>query len=84
MNPRTEALAFRIWAFASASNWDCSIHDIATALGETPQRIASVCSKKKWGSRLRSSGPFYLDTKANTEEGWGSNDVLIRGEEIVN
>jgi len=83
MNIRTEALAFRIWAFANPKDWDCTIHDIAAELEETPQRIASVCSRKLWIGRLRSSGPFYLDTKVNMEEGWGSDDLLIGEEELV-
>ena len=83
MTPRTEALAFRIWAFAKPKEWDCNIHEIAAFLEETPQRISAVCMRKGWTNRLRSSGPFYLDTKINTEEDWSSEDQLIGEEEVV-
>lgn len=83
MNIRTEALAYRIWGFANPKQWDCTIHDIAEALRETPQRVSAVCSRKLWSSRLRSASPFYLDTKASLEEGWSSEDHLIGEEEVV-
>ena len=85
MTPRTEALAFRIWAFAKPKDWDCTIHDIAAALEETPQRVTAVCSRKHWIGRLRSSGPFYLDNKIDLDAGedWSSGDALIGEEEFV-
>jgi hypothetical protein len=65
MNVKTEAVAFRIWAFANPKAWDCSIYEISDAINEAPQRIAAVCRSKNWNSRLRASGPFYLDTKSD-------------------
>jgi hypothetical protein len=65
MNVKTEALAFRIWAFAKPKAWDCTVHEISEVVGETPQRIAAICRTKGWNTRLRSSGPFYLDTPHN-------------------
>lgn len=53
MNPRTEALAYRIWAYARPLGWDCTAHDIADALGEPWQRVSRVCAVKGWGNRLR-------------------------------
>lgn len=67
MNIKTEAMAFRIWAFAKPRAWDCSIHEISDAVGETPQRISAICRTKGWNARLRSSGPFYLDTTYNSD-----------------
>jgi hypothetical protein len=80
MNVRTEALAFRIWAFAEPKDWDCSIRDIAEYLKETPQRIAAVCRGKSWVARLRSSGPYYLDTKITNGDDF---DVMKMGEKRV-
>ena len=83
MSVKTEALAFRIWAFANPKDWDCTIQEISEAVGETPQRIAGVCRVKSWNQRLRSSGPDYRDTKFDTGEAWSSDDPLIGEEEIV-
>lgn len=83
MNTKTEALAFRIWAFAHPKDWDCTVQEIADAVGETPQRTAGVCRVKNWTGRLRSSGPEYHSAKFDTGETWGSNDPLIGEEAIV-
>ena len=84
MNVKTEALAFRIWAFAKPKDWDCTIHDAAIAVGESPQRIAGVCRVKGWTGRLRSASPYYLDINLNATDSWTSEDPLIGEEEIVN
>lgn len=83
MNIQTEALAFRIWAFAKPKDWDCSVHDIADVMKESPQRIAGVCRVKGWTERLRSSGPGYRDIKFDMSEAWSSDDTLIGEEAIV-
>jgi hypothetical protein len=84
MNVKTEALAFRIWAFAKPKGWDCTIYDIADFVRETPQRIVGVCRVKGWNGRLRSSSPYYLDTKIDMNETWASSDPLIGEEKVVN
>lgn len=53
VNPKTEALAFRIWAYASPLGWDCTINEIADELGENRQRVNAVCRLKAWSGRLR-------------------------------
>lgn len=53
MNPRTEATAYRIWAFAKDRGWDVTAGEIAEALGITPQAVGHVCRIKGWGTRLR-------------------------------
>jgi hypothetical protein len=83
MNVKTEALAFRIWAFAHPKDWDCTIHEIADVIRESPQRIAAICRVKNWTERLRSSGPAFRDTKYDTNETWNSTDPLIGEEAIV-
>lgn len=55
MSPRTEALAYRIWAYAEPRGWDVSINDIADALDVTVRRCGKVCATKGWTSRLRAS-----------------------------
>jgi len=54
-NPKSEALAFRIWAYAEPLGWDCTVKDIAEELGESWQRVSRVCVLKGWASRLRNA-----------------------------
>lgn len=69
MNVKTEALAFKIWAFANPRAWDCSVNEIAAFLSETPARVGTVCSRKGWINRLRSSKSFFLDVIVKKDEG---------------
>lgn len=55
MKPRSEALAYRIWAVCSKAEWDLSISEVAEALGENVQRVSSIMQKKGWTQRLRVS-----------------------------
>jgi hypothetical protein len=70
MTPRSEALAFRIWAYANPLGWDCSAKDIAEALGETWHRVVKVLQLKGWSHRIRRDsaeygvGSGYLDFDA--------------------
>jgi hypothetical protein len=57
MTHRTEALAFRIWQYANAREWDVSIADVASALGESPHVVRGVVGSRKWGTRLRTTSP---------------------------
>lgn len=61
MNPRTEALAFRIWQHANPLEWNMTYVEVADALGVSEERIRAVCMVKKWNSRFRappSAGNF--------------------------
>ena len=53
MNPRTEALAFRIWQHCEPKGWDCTSQEIAEALDEPRQRVISVMHWKGWSWKLR-------------------------------
>lgn len=60
MSPQSEALAFRIWAYAEPFGWNVTASQIADALGVSYQRIAGICRRKGWLGRLRapmSRGP---------------------------
>lgn len=83
MKPRSEAIAFMIWAYANPLDWDCTVQEIAAHLDQSTKRVAAICRWKGWTSRLRSSGPFHLDKVIHTEEGWSSEDRLIGEEELV-
>ena len=58
MNPKTEALAFRIWQWANEREWDCNVNEIAEALGEPIVRVTTVCSIKGWCGRLRAADSY--------------------------
>ena len=53
MNPKTEALKFRIWQYASPKGWDVTVNDIADALEESPERVRAVCVAAGWMTRIR-------------------------------
>lgn len=55
MNPRTEALAYRIWAFAKAREWNVTTSDLADALDVDRHRVSRVVGVKGWMPRLRST-----------------------------
>ena len=54
VSPRTQALRYRIWAYANPRGWDVTMQDIADALGETREEISSCIAKTpRWGGRGR-------------------------------
>lgn len=54
-NPVVEALAFRIWAYATPLGWNCTILEIAGALDVSAHRVSGTCIAKGWLHRLRNS-----------------------------
>lgn len=62
MNVTTEALAFRIWAYATPREWNCTAGEIGEALGVSGRTIGQICAVKNWNRRLRQtvwdSGPL--------------------------
>lgn len=53
LSAKSEALAFRIWAYASPIGWDCTIHDVAQALGVSARSVGAVALHKRWSERFR-------------------------------
>ena len=53
MTPRSQALAYRIWARAEPVGWDVSIRELAAELNASRQTILAVCRAKGWLTRLR-------------------------------
>ena len=53
MTPRSEAIAFRIWAYATPLGWDCTVNEIAEELGVHVNQVKEICRVKGWRSRLR-------------------------------
>ena len=52
-SPKTEALAFRIWAHCQPLGWDTDVREIADHLGVSFQQVAGICRSKGWSNRLR-------------------------------
>ena len=53
MSPRTEAIAYRIWAFADPRGWDVTVADIAAALDLRNTSVQSICTVRRWHGRMR-------------------------------
>ena len=53
MNPKTETIAYRIWAYCTPLGWNCTVNDIASALGISVGKVASILGHKGWQTRLR-------------------------------
>jgi hypothetical protein len=62
MTPRAQALAYRIWAFAEPKGWDCTVGEIAEALGVGNRAVSHMAEVKGWAIRLRGrkSGLDYV------------------------
>lgn len=56
MAARSEALAYRIWAYCEPREWDCTVREVSDALGVSAKRVASIAHHKGWTERLRVSG----------------------------
>jgi hypothetical protein len=52
-NPRSAALAFRIWRYAEPLGWDCTVAEIADELRESTQTVNNICWRRGWNRKLR-------------------------------
>jgi len=68
LSPRSEALAYRIWAYANPLGWDCTLAELADALGAKFASVRVVVSMKGWSGRLRAEG---VDTSFCRVHGFG-------------
>lgn len=62
MNPRTMALAYRIWGDCKLHGWDRSVAEIAESLGETEARIRRVAQIKDWLRHFRATADGHRST----------------------
>ena len=53
MTPRTQALAYRIWAHCEPIGWNCTHSECAEALGESSRRVAKIAGLRGWQDRFR-------------------------------
>lgn len=57
LSPRSATLAYRIWAIATPRGWDLTLRELADELGESFDRVRSICMHKGWSGRLRVASP---------------------------
>ena len=56
MTPKTMATRYRIWAYASAREWNVTIADIADGLDMNRNTVRTIVNNVPgWGQRLRSA-----------------------------
>jgi hypothetical protein len=53
MTPRAMALAYRIWCYAEPLGWDCTVREIAEALGVGNRAVSHMAEVKGWTNRFR-------------------------------
>ena len=51
--PRTEAIAFRMWAYCEPLGWNCTFGEVAEHLGVNIKSVVSVATMRKWTDRMR-------------------------------
>ncbi len=61
LSPASQALAYRVWGYCKPLGWGQTCADVAQALDETPQRIASIMRAMKWQDRFATLQRFNLD-----------------------
>jgi hypothetical protein len=59
MSPKAEALAYRIYCYANPKGWDCTMGEVADALGVGVRAISHVAEIKDWSTRFRRAGYGY-------------------------
>tara|TARA_R110000737_G_scaffold139488_5_gene170312 strand:- start:3 stop:254 length:252 start_codon:yes stop_codon:yes gene_type:complete len=59
MNPKTEALAFRIWQHCEPLGWDITLADCAKQMGERLGSVRRVVVVKDWGNRFRAKASSW-------------------------
>ena len=76
MNPRIEAIAFRIWQYCKPREWNTTVVEIADALDLPMTTVRNLCTKRGWSNRLR-----VMSSDAATHPGFNYLDSAV--EEIA-
>lgn len=77
LSPATQALAYRIWAHCQPIGWNCSITEIADALGVDWHRVNSTLIRKGWSGRVRVSRRMGKETFGNSIAKFDGADALL-------
>lgn len=52
---RRAARAFRIWQYCRSAEWNCSIPEVAEALGLSVDTVRGLCVARNWTARMRAT-----------------------------
>lgn len=74
LSPKSEALAFRIWAYAEPKGWDVLLADVAKDLNVDVARVRWVVVAKQWNGRFRGLRCFDPEIGANRLRSYDSYD----------
>lgn len=55
---RAEATAFRIWREGKSVDWDCTVLELAEAVGVNPNTVRSICRERGWPVNQDNPGGF--------------------------
>ena len=77
LSPATQALAYRIWAHCQPIGWNCTIMEIADALGVDWRRVQSTMVLKGWSGRVRVSVALRGLGFANSTAKFDGADALL-------
>jgi hypothetical protein len=64
--PRTQALAYRIWAYAKPREWNVTIEEVADELRESPHSVRAVIQHRGWLDRIRRASPADSEYNGST------------------
>lgn len=56
MSPKSEAIAFRMWAFATPLGWNTTILEVAEHLEVSESTVRIIARTKGWLDRFRKHG----------------------------
>lgn len=75
MTPKTMATRYRIWAYASAREWNVTIADIADGLDMNRNTVRTIINNVPgWSQRIRSASPnFHTTGKWISEDRFASS-----------
>lgn len=61
MNPRSETIAFLVWAYCEPRGWNCTYAECAEHIGCHWRAVVGVARKKGWLNRFRTENQssFY-------------------------
>lgn len=76
MTPKSETLAFRIWALCQPRGWGMTVKDCAEELGVDWQKVRNVVAAKKWSDRFKAttSSETYLAARFALSRAGGGFD----------
>ncbi|MFC3628242.1 hypothetical protein ACFOM8_02145 [Paracoccus angustae] len=59
LSPRSQAIAFRAWAWCQTHGWEQTLQEIAEGIDESQQSVSRVFVLKGWMTRVRKMTADY-------------------------